>query len=39
MKKYIITGIVIAACVALYATVWPRSAEDKVIPARRENPL
>lgn len=38
MKKYIITGIVIAACVALYATVWPRSAEDKVIPVTPGKP-
>ena len=30
MKKIIIIGIVITACVALYAAVWPRIAEDMV---------
>lgn len=36
MKKQIITGIAIIACVAMYAVVWPRSAEDKVIPVTQE---
>ena len=33
MKKHIITGIAIAACVALCAAVWPRSAEVGNLPA------
>lgn len=32
MKK-IITSIVLTACVALCAAVWPRSAEDRIVPA------
>jgi len=38
MKKIIITGIVIAACVALCAAVWHRSSENKVIPVTQEKP-
>lgn len=33
MKKQIIVGIAIAACVVLCAAVWPRSAEVEDIPA------
>jgi hypothetical protein len=38
MKKIIITGIVIAACVVLCAALWPRNAEDKVIPVTQGKP-
>ena len=33
MKKLIIAGIAVIACVALCAAVWPRSAEVGVLPA------
>jgi hypothetical protein len=33
MKKQIITGILITACVALCAAVWPRSTEVEELPA------
>ena len=33
MKKQIIAGISIIACVALCAAVWPRNAEVKGLPA------
>ncbi|MDD4237915.1 MAG: hypothetical protein PHT62_05110 [Desulfotomaculaceae bacterium] len=33
MKKQIIAGIGIIACVALCAAVWPRSAEVRDLPA------
>lgn len=33
MKKQIITGMVIIACVALCAAVWPRSTGDGKVPA------
>ncbi len=36
MKKKIITGIVIAACVALCAAVWPRSAKVEDLPTEPE---
>ena len=32
MKKQIIAGITLAACVALGAAVWPRSAEVESLP-------
>lgn len=38
MKKNIITGIIITACVVLCAAVWPRYAENKVIPVTQEKP-
>lgn len=34
MKKQIIVGIAVIACVALCAAVWPRSAEVKDLPAK-----
>ncbi|MEL7565960.1 MAG: DUF6550 family protein [Dehalobacterium sp.] len=36
MKKQIIAGIVVIACVALCAAVWPRSAEVGDLPAEPE---
>lgn len=33
MKKYIITAVSFAACLALCATVWPQSEASKEIPA------
>lgn len=36
MKKQIIAGIAVAACVALCAAVWPQSAEVKDLPAEPE---
>lgn len=39
MKKIIITSIAITACVAMYAAVWPRSVEDKVIPVTQGKPI
>ncbi len=38
MKKHIVTGIVIAACVALYTDMWPRSAENGKVPAGQVKP-
>jgi len=38
MKKQIIPGIVFIACVALYAAVWPRSAEEGKVPAEPVKP-
>jgi len=38
MKKHIITGIIIAACVALCASVWPQSAENGKVPADQVKP-
>ena len=38
MKKYIVTGIIITACVTLCAAVWPRSVEDGKVPAEPVNP-
>lgn len=38
MKKHIITGILIVACVVLGAVVWPRSAEDGKVPAEQVKP-
>lgn len=38
MKKQIIAGIVIIACVALCAAVWPRSAEVGDLPAEPVKP-
>lgn len=38
MKKHIITGIVITACVALCAAVWPRSVEGGKVPAEPVKP-
>ncbi|NLI92793.1 MAG: hypothetical protein GX434_11495 [Peptococcaceae bacterium] len=38
MKKYIITGIIITACVALCAAVWPRSVEGGKVPAEPVKP-
>ena len=36
MKKQIIAGIGIIACVALCAVVWPRSAKVEALPAEQE---
>lgn len=33
MKKRIIAGIAVTACVALYAAVWPRNANVVDLPA------
>jgi hypothetical protein len=38
MKKSFFTGIVLIACVALYAAVWPRSAEDGKVPVGPAKP-
>lgn len=38
MKKHIITGIAIIACVALCAAVWPRNAEVEDLPAELIKP-
>jgi len=38
MKKQIITGIAITACVVLCAAVWPRSAEVEDLPAEPIKP-
>lgn len=38
MKKHIITGIAIIACVASFAAVWPRNAEVEDLPAELIKP-
>ncbi len=38
MKKLFLTSIIITACVALYAAVWPRSAEDGKVPVGPAKP-
>ena len=38
MKKHIIIGIAVTACVALCAAVWPPSAEDGKVPAEPVQP-
>jgi hypothetical protein len=38
MKKQIIAGIVVIACVALYIAVWPRSAEVGDLSAETVKP-
>lgn len=39
MKKQIIAGLTIIACVTMYAAVWPRNSEDEAIPVTLGKPV
>ncbi len=36
MKTIIITSIILTTCIALYAAIWPQSAEDKNVPVKEK---